>query len=66
MNLFFIDSDPFAKDGFISSEAINVGNGGHHAINIEQQNEFYHIAVDGYTFGVIKDHYQQLFKRVCF
>ncbi len=56
----FTDSE---KDNFM---AINIDNGGYNGIDIEQKPEYYHLAVDGYTFSIIKEHYKQLFKRVCY
>lgn len=50
------DDDPFNKNG--TNTFYN-----HHCLEIEHDEPF-HIAVDGHTFAIIKEHYPQLFNRV--
>ena len=45
------------------TEMLTHMSNGYQAIDIESQ-EYFHLAVDGLTFGIIRQHYPQIFERV--
>ena len=45
------------------TEILTHMSNGYQTINIESR-EYFHLAVDGLTFGVIREHYPQIFERV--
>ena len=64
-----ITNDTTVNGGFNSiqsgnmTEMITHMSSGYQTINIESQ-EYFHLAVDGQTFGIIREYYPQIFERV--